>query len=163
MSTLSNDGSSPHTRGTLGICLLPCGVDRFIPAYAGNTSCKRPARRRSSVHPRIRGEHSWLHIPYGKRDGSSPHTRGTRSLAIPVTARLRFIPAYAGNTSASIVRAGAPSVHPRIRGEHGIALPKMYELGGSSPHTRGTHRAGPPVAVPGRFIPAYAGNTRTPG
>ena len=133
-------GSSPHTRGTRA-------------TWSRSSSPWRD-------HPRIRGEHAWHGgartkglgiIPayagnttvFGdltaKRQGSSPHTRGT-PFAPPVQMR-------------------KPRDHPRIRGEHaqgGRGKPRHHgiipayagntqkggvgktTLAGSSPHTRGT-------------------------
>ena len=54
-----------------------------------------------SVHPRIRGEHSVPLDAMDLMDGSSPHTRGTfMNMNKDIVAR-RFIPAYAGNITAS--------------------------------------------------------------
>ena len=138
-------------------------ISRIIPAYAGNTSFSA-----SFVMMRV---------------GSSPHTRGTRSLSrrgldlpedhprirgehpagsVQLLARLGIIPAYAGNT--------------RFHSDHGFLIV------GSSPHTRGTPRGGLRTSTPERdhprirgehvvsqgvhdrahgIIPAYAGNTYT--
>ena len=69
-------GSSPHTRGapvldgTYGMSI------RIIPAYAGSTGWISPGRKRCKDHPRIRGEHVRLIHLFGRRRGSSPHTRG---------------------------------------------------------------------------------------
>ena len=54
-----NTGSSPLARGTRprGPAAVP--ALRFIPARAGNTPGRASCRRRSSVHPRSRGEHRW--------------------------------------------------------------------------------------------------------
>ena len=74
----------------------------------------------------------------------------------------RFIPAYAGNTSAQHGGKGRGPVHPRVRGEHSRNPYPAPPHCGSSPRTRGTP-ANPGVDRPGdRFIPAYAGNTRPP-
>ena len=50
------NGSSPHTRGTLGRCKISLGHGRFIPAHAGNASCPEGEERMKTVHPRTRGE-----------------------------------------------------------------------------------------------------------
>ena len=50
-------GSSPHTRGTQDRRLRAVSVERFIPAYAGNTSTHDLCDNLQPVHPRIRGEH----------------------------------------------------------------------------------------------------------
>ena len=50
--------------------------------------------------------------------------------------------------------------HPRIRGEHAVAIVKAAWEGGSSPHTRGAHPRRTASACRRRIIPAYAGSTR---
>ena len=70
-------GSSPHTRGTLALANAIRKGDRFIPAYAGNASLFQMTSRRSSVHPRIRGERIQKVDLEALGTGSSPHTRGT--------------------------------------------------------------------------------------
>ena len=51
-------------------------------------------------------------------DGSSPRTRGTRSIIMISTITTRFIPADAGNTHGCMGKSGKMAVHPRGRGEH---------------------------------------------
>ena len=90
---------------------------RFIPAYAGNSAKKNPQIGAYPVHPRLRGE---LHISsletYQKR-GSSPLTRGTRNPRFKNSLRMRFIPAYAGNSDSVSPQSNLSAVHPRLRGE----------------------------------------------
>ena len=73
--------------------------------------------------------------------------------------RLRFTPAYAGNTNCRIHPRLRAWVHPRIRGEY---LP--HQAGdrgglGSPPHTRGIPFQQRIKHNLLRFTPAYAGNT----
>ena len=49
-------GSSPLTRGTQFFRRSVCVIDRFIPAYAGNSRRQFVKRLNISVHPRLRGE-----------------------------------------------------------------------------------------------------------
>ena len=113
-------GSSPHARGTL--------------TQSGAKSSN------SSVHPRMRGEHTTMQ---------------------PILCvLLAFIPACAGNTLFSSGVTVTLSVHPRMRGEHfavffyhcpfdrfipacaGNTNPTRQcscIITGSSPHARGTH------------------------
>ncbi len=133
---------------------------RFIPACAGNTISADKKFYFITVHPRMRGEHafhSFLVIHFLRfipacagntiavqfirhfNSGSSPHARGTLLINL-------------------IIDIGI-SVHPRMRGEHGIcSLAKsatdrfipacarntlVHHLepvskAGSSPHARGT-------------------------
>ena len=131
-------GSSPHTRGTHRLVPLVHGEARFIPPCAGNASRALTRRGPTSVHPRMRGERSSARIHNARLSGSSPHTRGTPAADDPMTALVRFIPAYAGNARSAIPRHGA--------------------VCGSSPHTRGTLGGKLDALRHVRFIPAYAGN-----
>ena len=152
-------GSSPHTRGTpLGRC-KDSQQKRFIPAYAGNTARRHACAVNRAVHPRIRGEHGHFVESAHFEAGSSPHTRGTPDPSRRTLPEVRFIPAYAGNTTAETSPGRAPAVHPRIRGEHTLSWERQAREIGSSPHTRGTRAGDHAVGDVGRFIPAYAGNT----
>ena len=71
-------GSSPLTRGTLWKRVRKRGINRFIPAYAGNSDLARCFGFNST--------------------GSSPLTRGTRNGKPTRILYCRFIPAYAGNS-----------------------------------------------------------------
>ena len=132
-------GSSPLTRGTLELILTRQPSQRFIPAYAGNSRQERPSGAKSTVHPRLRGELPAPIAAVAVMDGSSPLTRGTQTIVFRVLRRVRFIPAYAGNSQ------------DNRRGR------KLAP--GSSPLTRGTRsvRVGAVQVI--RFIPAYAGNS----
>ncbi len=92
--------------------------DRFIPAYAGNTSGSITVTLLKTVYPRIRGEHAVLYKLMSPRAGLSPHTRGTLSEESVYPVHLRFIPAYAGNTPVFAPDCHKMAVYPRIRGEH---------------------------------------------
>ena len=50
--------------------------------------------------------------------------------------------------------------HPRIRGEHWVALMDFAVVQGSSPHTRGAQNLTRPYTRSTGIIPAYAGSTR---
>ena len=91
--------------------------------------------------------------------GSSPLTRGTQIYLICKPAFKRFIPAYAGNSAPKRLLLFRLSVHPRLRGELVPSDPTAVILNGSSPLTRGTPKRNDLDGYPGRFIPAYAGNS----
>ena len=95
------DGSSPLTRGTLYPHLYPPSGNRFIPAYAGNSTKRGPGRRSGTVHPRLRGELTGTAVKFPIASGSSPLTRGTHNAPDNQKHRCRFIPAYAGNSIVS--------------------------------------------------------------
>ena len=132
-------GSSPHTRGAPPGHRRAPGPVRIIPAYAGSTSPSRPSKGPTRDHPRIRGEHGRRPPPYAPPPGSSPHTRGARRGPGFLIERRGIIPAYAGSTTALLARAISSTDHPRIRGEHALAVLILSSVIGSSPHTRGAH------------------------
>ena len=132
-------GSSPHTRGAL----FRQSVDEFnrgiIPAYAGSTAYGRTRSERRGDHPRIRGEHSLLGLPFNSSLGSSPHTRGALGAARRASKVTGIIPAYAGSTMPDAGSLSSMGDHPRIRGEHSIRES--------------------PIMIKNGIIPAYAGST----
>ena len=160
---LAITGSSPRSRGTRTALLRRPWGNWFIPAFAGNTRTARSSRRRSTVHPRVRGEHRELRPGMFPGNGSSPRSRGT-PWRHPLRLRgRRFIPAFAGNTGRRQSVARSTTVHPRVRGEHPRIARFTNSTAGSSPRSRGT-----PIPAPGRsrfarFIPAFAGNTKVAG
>ena len=92
-------GSSPLTRGTHPSLNVNKSPARFIPAYAGNSISIRRKRKDSTVHPRLRGELCFWRSAIARATGSSPLTRGTRLHSYVRKLDIRFIPAYAGNSS----------------------------------------------------------------
>ena len=92
-----------------------------------------------SDHPRIRGEHSSRAQPGHPAGGSSPHTRGARTLTEINHPDVGIIPAYAGSTGEGVGFFYLCGDHPRIRGEHKT----IASLGEEKR----------------RIIPAYAGST----
>ena len=154
-------GSSPRMRGTRrGHRTFDASL-RFIPAYAGNTKASLFPLQCAPVHPRVCGEHLVASIAFARTVGSSPRMRGTRRPAIQRPCRERFIPAYAGNTTASNTTSVSRAVHPRVCGEHTPIFIRLRCPRGSSPRMRGTPRKARGNCDKRRFIPAYAGNTRS--
>ena len=153
-------GSSPLTRGTHLPGLKQKDKDRFIPAYAGNSTFLVSFKYAVTVHPRLRGELDLDAFCDYVSDGSSPLTRGTRSASStrirrkPVHPRLRgelFDPSRSANSRFP--------VHPRLRGELQKNNHWQQSTSGSSPLTRGTRVLLYPSCLITRFIPAYAGNS----
>ena len=112
------DGSSPPARGTPRPARPAVRGIRFIPARAGNTSPSGQLLGHVPVHPRPRGEHSFVSSSFSLFGGSSPPARGTRSTGHPLVPAYRFIPAQ--------------------RGEHTRAMQMSIGITGSSPPARGT-------------------------
>ena len=70
-----------------------------------------------------------------------------------------IIPAYAGSTAPPRTVRSRKADHPRIRGEHSLAVTSWAEAYGSSPHTRGARMHIDFDRAMWWIIPAYAGST----
>ena len=156
-------GSSPHTRGAPAPTARHRSLARIIPAYAGSTAATSTWPPIASNHPRIRGEHATVRKRRMSQPESSPHTRGARFLFSNRSKSGWIIPAYAGSTRGRRRRGGSTRDHPRIRGEHSPRRSRRRTPRGSSPHTRGAHRASNRPPRCRRIIPAYAGSTAPTG
>ena len=132
-------GSSPLTRGAPCTEMPVTPVAGLIPAHAGSTVRRRRRSRCPWAHPRSRGEHVVTTCGNGEYMGSSPLTRGARTLHFEEDFMTRLIPAHAGSTARARGRECEHGAHPRSRGEHGCVLPRLVVGGGSSPLTRGAH------------------------
>ena len=134
----ANTGLSPLARGTHILQNTRLISTRFIPAGAGNTRRLISAARDSPVYPRWRGEHRLCLRLYRWWRGLSPLARGTPERGAARHAKMRFIPAGAGNTvDGEFFIAGAP-VYPRWRGEHDRLRHLAVADQGLSPLARGT-------------------------
>ncbi len=152
-------GSSPRGRGTrTHIDGYPL-VNRFIPAWAGNTRGRTRRRQPHAVHPRVGGEHNTCNRSLPLTVGSSPRGRGTRGAGVRPGLLGRFIPAWAGNTGADCTACAESAVHPRVGGEHSNWPSISTASPGSSPRGRGTQLVADSDEIIFRFIPAWAGNT----
>ena len=135
----------------------------IIPAYAGNTSWRCGSRCRAWDHPRVCGEHTMRNFPYLRDEGSSPRMRGTHGRHIQNRKLAGIIPAYAGNTHASVTGERAKRDHPRVCGEHACGRAHVQFVQGSSPRMRGTRVRAGLIPLGFGIIPAYAGNTQICG
>ena len=151
-------GSSPRVRGTWRRRQVHLPLDRFIPACAGNISLLASETHRLTVHPRVCGEHLLAAEVIAYQLGSSPRVRGTFPPIPYRPPQRRFIPACAGNISATGISPHPAPVHPRVCGEHKLNKRLRDAVRGSSPRVRGTWRCGPGHTGAYRFIPACAGN-----
>ena len=130
-------GSSPLTRGKRGLIPGAAHGTRLIPAHAGKTPKKQIIHLSFPAHPRSRGENEMLDGWLEARVGSSPLTRGKRSLTGRGLPPTRLIPAHAGKTAIFAFRLDWPTAHPRSRGENLRLSSRRAGLVGSSPLTRG--------------------------
>ena len=146
-------------RGTLCSVMSLSLCFGIIPAYAGNTNSTSHTLGTSGDHPRVCGEHHNCSILCSALLGSSPRMRGTQHCPSVRRATVWIIPAYAGNTCATIGRMTKWWDHPRVCGEHLNAVAGGNADTGSSPRMRGTLGFSATNANDAGIIPAYAGNT----
>ena len=138
VSSCGVGGSSPLTRGTLLLAQRQRGLERLIPAHAGNTSGFPSGDGDLGAHPRSRGEHC-MNVEFASvLTGSSPLTRGTPCRVCTCVRCRGLIPAHAGNTRKARAQSTSVRAHPRSRGEHRRRGGLLVVARGSSPLTRGT-------------------------
>ncbi len=153
------NGPSPRARGSPRGKELDRVELRSIPACAGLTDPTRTARRRRSVHPRVRGAHDAPEDAVPGGYGPSPRARGSRRRAGWFWCLLRSIPACAGLTPVP-ARARPPApVHPRVRGAHTCPSKTSANGSGPSPRARGSQVVQGAGLEGVRSIPACAGLT----
>ena len=149
-------------RGTPNLVAEPLQQDGIIPAYAGNTISSKASWTARRDHPRVCGEHPADLQFLETQKGSSPRMRGTPTGNCMNCMYAGIIPAYAGNTISTAVPSPLTRDHPRVCGEHIMALRFAVPSLGSSPRMRGTLPTGGTKSKQGGIIPAYAGNTGYP-
>ena len=151
-------GLSPRIRGTVNVVIQTINVYRFIPAYTGNGPGRQRSRIGLTVYPRVYGER-WLWASlFVAGAGLSPRIRGTALRSATCHRPARFIPAYTGNGSSSLVPLHAVPVYPRVYGERDDDQALGVNAGGLSPRIRGTASRNGMQPFAMRFIPAYTGN-----
>ena len=91
-------GSSPLTRGKHPPRARAARRRGLIPAHAGKTIVRSFRSVPCPAHPRSRGENYMQHSAAGDAPGSSPLTRGKRTVRACRSRIRRLIPAHAGKT-----------------------------------------------------------------
>ena len=142
ISSPSSDGlgSSPHTRGA-----------RIASITLSNGT---------SDHPRIRGEHRFLVLLQVALLGIIPAYAGSTVMPLGVSASMSgSSPHTRGAPDSSVSPNPDTRDHPRIRGEHSLALPVDDSCLGIIPAYAGSTPCAAPSGGIKRIIPAYAGST----
>ena len=152
-------GSSPRVRGKRGDDPVNVALLRIIPARAGQTRSWRPRCWSCPDHPRACGANHLQRHRLLFALGSSPRVRGKRQRQREGRARLRIIPARAGQTSCSARQVPASPDHPRACGANSLSESVASDASGSSPRVRGKLRQPQHQHRQDRIIPARAGQT----
>ena len=132
---------------------------RFTPTCVGKTRPRLRARRRSPVHPHVRGEdHSPVALD-GLRHGSPPRAWGRRASRWVAVEQRRFTPTCVGKTLATRHRSLGWSVHPHVRGEDALLAGGGFVRSGSPPRAWGRRNITVPTLQKERFTPTCVGKT----
>ena len=159
VSEYQRAGLSPRGRGKRATPSAPNITDRSIPAWAGETRLAFLAHDEDAVYPRVGGGNAAGLRFSPCRCGLSPRGRGKRAGEPLVSAAVRSIPAWAGETAERQNALNAYTVYPRVGGGNRLPTQTSTIKRGLSPRGRGKldvprHRM---QAI--RSIPAWAGET----
>ena len=152
-------GSPPRVRGPPQRAAECVAEGRIIPACAGTTSRPSVPTCGSTDHPRVCGDHRECISTVLPTRGSPPRVRGPL-LALPLVERGgRITPACAGTTGRWCPPPGWGWDHPRVCGDHAVALVATMSKWGSPPRVRGPRPIIGGEPYPLRITPACAGTT----
>ena len=126
----------------------PLGT-RSIPTCVGLTKSMNPAPRPLTVHPHVRGAHSFPHQFGFAPSGPSPRAWGSQQSAAAGAAQRRSIPTCVGLTRCGRTALTECTVHPHVRGAHRSRPVSTGAMPGPSPRAWGSHTA---VALAGRAL-----------
>ena len=150
-------GLSPRGRGKLYRAGVGVGKRRSIPAWAGETGTRGGIVGNARVYPRVGGGNGQDLGHYLTSRGLSPRGRGKRLGGHIERLGQGSIPAWAGETVLISGKQRFILVYPRVGGGN-LAEILVSELDqGLSPRGRGKQRDIGGVGIPGRSIPAWAG------
>ncbi len=157
------EGLSPRGRGKRLQSTLPTTPLRSIPAWAGQTPPRVGPAPGSTVYPRVGGANASALSSISMRPGLSPRGRGKLSRYDFLAVGTGSIPAWAGQTAASVAWMATCKVYPRVGGANQGRPPSSRDRRGLSPRGRGKPPGSPETPGWGRSIPAWAGQTALPG
>ncbi len=121
-------GSPPRRQGAPDLPGIPDPVRRFTPASAGTTRTSRSSWRRTTVHPRLGGDHIGVDVGEGTVNGSPPRRRGPQAGLTEHLAPVRLTPASAGSTPRPGCGGSLPSAHPSSAGTTSGAQPRIRRM-----------------------------------
>ena len=155
-------GLSPRGRGKL--CAAGRGRKwiRSIPAWAGETAAFAADFTDGEVYPRVGGGNIFIRYRDDAVLGLSPRGRGKQRGCATGEILPRSIPAWAGETPASIAAIRCIEVYPRVGGGNAALCPLPTVGQGLSPRGRGKPAESKNPPEKPRSIPAWAGETICP-
>ena len=150
-------GPSPRGRGSQLADREQPQYRGSIPAWAGEPPRHPFAGNPCTVHPRVGGGARLRILSMALSMGPSPRGRGSHKTGPVAIARIRSIPAWAGEPLTAGRTAAASGVHPRVGGGAIHSTGRRGSPDGPSPRGRGSlERCGSDQGSRGS-IPAWAG------
>ena len=157
------DGLSPRGRGKRERPQWFNPFLRSIPAWAGETQPGKEIVAELGVYPRVGGGNRGRSSGCIAAFGLSPRGRGKPPEVRLGLERGRSIPAWAGETDARVSGPAPGRVYPRVGGGNAAGGRRAWSTGGLSPRGRGKPTGLSIASVCRRSIPAWAGETPSPG
>ena len=143
--------------------ILAPHISGSIPAWAGETSNPSVDCTRRRVYPRVGGGNSRMLSHSPPSLGLSPRGRGKLIAMRAERIIVGSIPAWAGETIRPYLHAHAGGVYPRVGGGNCIHVGADRSDNGLSPRGRGKLSIDTMRRTSFRSIPAWAGETPSPG
>ena len=147
-------------RGNLQGLARRLGINRSIPASAGQPHQAGYWNCHISVYPRECGATGWYYGLLKPRQGLSPRVRGNLLGRWRRAGRRRSIPASAGQPRSRRSHRRRRPVYPRECGATFVVMVLDTFGKGLSPRVRGNRPSGAHTAERGRSIPASAGQPK---
>jgi len=133
---------------------------RFTPTCVGKIIQKLFNFYYTAVHPHVRGEDRCPDLKYLVANGSPPRAWGRFPLSDCGHAQHRFTPTCVGKIFTLPFSTLASTVHPHVRGEDGLVMPKDFFPSGSPPRAWGRFHGLPHLLRDLRFTPTCVGKIR---
>ena len=92
-------------------------------------------------------------------EGSPPHVRERRVIAVLLYCQVGITPACAGKTTPSYLHSRRTQDHPRMCGKDVVVVNDVLGIQGSPPHVRKRRKRCVLYTMPSRITPACAGKT----
>ena len=157
-AALSYFGSPPRAWGASESAVLQVVDVRFTPTCVGSMQASLTVSPSSSVHPHVRGEHSFVNSSDILDAGSPPRAWGAFWLPSRTLGTSRFTPTCVGSMAASSFFSADGSVHPHVRGEHHEVPLAKANQGGSPPRAWGACSCSLEQIFIVRFTPTCVGS-----
>ena len=152
-------GSPPRAWGSRWRRVLARRRLRFTPTCVGITGQAGRHRPAVPVHPHVRGDHPDQRLERRDPVGSPPRAWGSLDRERTALPGARFTPTCVGITEMALKTLFAWTVHPHVRGDHGVDHEQVDAILGSPPRAWGSRIPSYRGSDFARFTPTCVGIT----